>query len=191
MPSTADALEAVEAARANFEKTLHGVADDFREHLARALDAIAELTLVKQQNITKQINPADYVALQVNLVQAAKSAVAAVEGKLSALDLDQLATKAQRNLTGETFIDYADILSPLLHVTGELVSSAGYSTASFASIRRHSKYEIGRITGIGLSAPIAARRLDDAIEKYGRAKIALSDAKAADSTARSHDDRDA
>lgn len=180
MTTIATALEAVENARADLNKTLAEVADDFRTHLGTALDAMVKRTVIEQPTITtEKLDAADRTVLKENLKQARESALQSVSVRLSELDLDALASTAEMNMSGGTFIQYREILSPLLRVTGDLLANAGYSTDAFLHGRLGRGYDIGNIIGVGSVGSVAARRLDTAIEKYGQALITLDQAETA------------
>ncbi|MBS0024118.1 hypothetical protein [Microbacterium paraoxydans] len=175
-----------ETARTNVETVKKEVGEDFREHLAAALEQMLERTIVEQHDITTAMNPAELVTLKINITQAATTAIDQVDAQLDLLDIEELAKKARPNMTGESFVDYREVLSPLLRITGELLQKAGYSMEGLESARFGRGYDIANLNA-GYAAPTAARRLDAAIEGYGKAAAALAEADTAAKQARARE----
>ncbi|MFJ4175800.1 hypothetical protein [Microbacterium sp. NPDC089696] len=173
MTDEATARAAVDESRERLDAIVHEVADEYRRFVSDALEQLIELTVIEQYDRTISKDPIELKFLRLQITGARQDAIDHVDDRIGILDLAALSEKAEPGVSGESFIDYDRILSPLLEPTGELLAGAGYSTSAFSSLRSGVKYSITRIPRIGSEAATATRKLDAALEEYGKARKAV------------------
>ncbi|MCP2030346.1 hypothetical protein L1277_000410 [Okibacterium sp. HSC-33S16] len=174
MTEIGDAKVQVEEARAALDAKLPGMIEFLQQGVGAALARMVELAVIEQHKHTATLDPAQLGVLKFNVAEARKSALSAVDGIVDGLDFDSLTSKARSNMSGETFVDASGLLSGLLKPTGDLLESAGYNVSVLKGSSFDDGYRLSAIRGTGFNAEVAARGLDDAIEKYGKAKLALA-----------------
>lgn len=175
MTDGTNARQTVEAAHAHLEQVKREVPDEYGHHIAAALDRIIELTVVEQYEVTTDMNPLELKHLKLQVTGARQVAIDQVATLMRSIDLEALAKRVQPGTNGDSYIGYDELLSPLLDKTCDLLAHSGYSTDAFSSLKVGGNYSISRIPGLGFAAASATRRLDAAVEEYGKAKTAADE----------------
>jgi hypothetical protein len=187
MTDVDDAKSMVDKKRTQLLSVLPEVVKGFQEAVAGAIDQMVEQTVIKQPGHTASLDAAQLGVLKFNIAEAKKSALAGIEGIVSSINFDSLASRASRNMHGQSFVKASELLSGLLQPTGDLLQTAGYNVNVLKASSFDDGYRLESIRGVGSAASVAARRLDEVIERYGQAKIQLAEAEtdAAQADARS------
>lgn len=163
-----EAQARVDALRADIAPILDNLEEALKRDLEAVFEGIFEITYIKQLEVSENLGPEGRGTLQYNFVQARASALAAVRGKVLAIDIDKVSDLVVRTARGERYVQTPPILSQLIAPAGDLLKSAGYSTADFAA-HSGAGYNVTLLQLPTHAGPVA-RRLDEAIEKLGHAK---------------------
>lgn len=159
---------AVAQARKGYEDALPETISAFQKTLSAAFDQLITITVKQQTKITKEMDPAERGVLKFNVTQAIQSGAQAVEPRIRALELDDLARARKDSSSRISAISPDKILSPLLDVAVQLLRDAGYDTSSIAAGNSL------RALDLDYSADHASRRLDAYIDAYYLAVAALA-----------------
>jgi hypothetical protein len=170
--TVAQAQDVVDRRRAQLHAALPGIVEAFQKTLQSAFDQIIQQTVIKQPSITNGINAADLGALKFNINEASKQALGTVAKTIDELRFDDMARRAQPNISGMAYVRADQIIDPLLTPVFRLLERAGYNVATYRS-GTNAEYSSSNLRGVDLAADTASRTLDRLIEDYGKAKFEL------------------